>query len=400
MSVLITDQALHQSGPLVQLHDGSVVGFIEIAVTVVSSGGDKYAMDGSTQGTVTIEQGKNYYFNVSDSSVGSHPLQFSTTSDGTHGGGSAYTTGVTVSGSAGSAGAYVLLETDSSTPATLYYYCSSHSGMGGSVFKNTFASHSVDASVVSKDGKVGVGTISAGSTISHKLDVNGDIRIRGNNIRDNGGNAAITFDGSANTQIDGNLTVAGSNTVTLNGVTYTFPSSDGTSGQFLSTNGGGTLSFATASGGGGSSETVATLAIEYDNACFDLGVNTYTAKSTALTSLTIPASATVVAITIETTEAFAQNANTPNGQVMGVKLGDNWFIVKYNSESFGYISQNDYYISNTTTGKFGTTAFRYPNGGSSINPTIMVKGVTNDTAHGSNGYLTDGTITLKIYYTT
>lgn len=252
MSVLMTREAIHQTGPLVKLHDGSVVGFIEVVVTVVSSGGNKYALDGSTQGVLTIEQGKNYYFNVSDSSNGSHPLQFSTTSDGTHGGGSAYTTGVTTSGTAGTADAYVLLETDSSTPSTLYYYCSSHPGMGGSAFKNTFSSHSVDASVVSKDDKVGIGTVAAGATISHKLDINGDIRVRGNNIRDNSGNAAITFDGSANTQIDGTLTVAAGNTVTINGVTYTFPASDGTSGQFLSTNGGGTLSFATASGGGGS----------------------------------------------------------------------------------------------------------------------------------------------------
>lgn len=34
-------------------------------------------------------------------------------------------------------------------------------------------------------------------------------------------------------------------------VTYTLPSADGTSGQVLSTNGGGTLSWATAGGGGG-----------------------------------------------------------------------------------------------------------------------------------------------------
>ena len=40
---------------------------------------------------------------------------------------------------------------------------------------------------------------------SHKLDVNGDIRVRGNDIRDNSGNSAITFDGSANTTINGSL---------------------------------------------------------------------------------------------------------------------------------------------------------------------------------------------------
>ena len=60
-----------------------------------------------------------------------HPLQFSTTSNGTHGGGTAYTTGVTTVGTAGQAGAYVQIVISDSTPSTLYYYCSNHSGMGG-----------------------------------------------------------------------------------------------------------------------------------------------------------------------------------------------------------------------------------------------------------------------------
>ena len=55
------------------------------------------------------------------------------------------------------------------------------------------------------DGKVGIGVASP----SYKLDVNGDIRVRGNDIRDNSGNKAITFDGSANTSVVNNLTVGG-----------------------------------------------------------------------------------------------------------------------------------------------------------------------------------------------
>ena len=52
--------------------------------------------------------------------------------------------------------------------------------------------------------KIGIGT----SSPSHKFDINGDIRIRGNDIRDSSGNPAISFDGSANTEINGSLTVA------------------------------------------------------------------------------------------------------------------------------------------------------------------------------------------------
>ena len=66
-------------------------------------------------------------------------------------------------------------------------------------------SGSVRMVISGSDGKVGIGS----STPSHKLDINGDIRVRGNDIRDNSGNAAISFDGSANTTIAGDLSVSG-----------------------------------------------------------------------------------------------------------------------------------------------------------------------------------------------
>ena len=102
----------------------------DIAVTVVSSGGNKYALDGVTQGTVTLIEGATYKFDQSDSSNSGHPLRFSTTSDGTHGGGSEFTSGVTTVGTPGNSGAYTQIIVPTGT-ATLYYYCSVHSGMGG-----------------------------------------------------------------------------------------------------------------------------------------------------------------------------------------------------------------------------------------------------------------------------
>jgi len=102
-------------------------------VTVVSSGGNKYAIDGNTQQYVVLFPGCTYEFNQDDSTNGSHPLRFSETSDGTHNSGSEYTTGVTTSGTPGSATAFTKIEVTSSTPYRLYYYCSSHSGMGGLV---------------------------------------------------------------------------------------------------------------------------------------------------------------------------------------------------------------------------------------------------------------------------
>ena len=101
-------------------------------VTVASVGGsNKYFIDGTQQATISLARGSTYVFNVSNASVGGHPLQFSTTSNGTHNSGSAYTTGVTVSGTAGQANATVTIVVAADAPDILYYYCSSHSGMGG-----------------------------------------------------------------------------------------------------------------------------------------------------------------------------------------------------------------------------------------------------------------------------
>ena len=100
-------------------------------VTVASYlGANKYYINGTRQDTVSLSEGSTYKFDQSDSSNSGHPLRFSTTSNGTHGGGSQYTTGVTTNGTPGSSGAYTQITVASGAP-TLYYYCTNHSGMGG-----------------------------------------------------------------------------------------------------------------------------------------------------------------------------------------------------------------------------------------------------------------------------
>jgi sugar lactone lactonase YvrE len=102
-------------------------------VSVTTSSG-KFYIDGEQQSIATLQPGRTYRFDQSAASNNSHPLRFSEVEDGTHAGGGAteYTTGVTVNGTAGNAGAYVEIAVTNATPR-LYYYCANHTGMGGKV---------------------------------------------------------------------------------------------------------------------------------------------------------------------------------------------------------------------------------------------------------------------------
>ena len=75
---------------------------------------------------VTSDSGYYYKFDQSDSTNSTHPLRFYLDADKT----TAYTTGVTTSGTPGSSGAYTQIDVDEDTPSILYYQCSSHEYMG------------------------------------------------------------------------------------------------------------------------------------------------------------------------------------------------------------------------------------------------------------------------------
>ena len=93
--------------------------------------------------------------------------------------------------------------------------------------------------------------------------------------------------------------------------TYTLPTADGTSGQLLSTNGSGTLSWATASGGGASYSTVRTQSgTTYTLALTDAGNYIQTTSTTAVT-ITVPLQSSVA--WVADTEIYFEQNNT--GQI-------------------------------------------------------------------------------------
>ena len=212
------------------------------------------------------DSGKKYYykFDQSDSSNSGHPLLFYLEADKT----TAYTTGVTASGTPGSANAYTQILIDANTPNILYYQCSSHGYMGNFV-KNVGNDFNGDvnfrdnASFADNNKlKFGAGTdleiyhdTSTGGTeniiktpnVSHSLRLKSDsilLQSRGNDLLasfSNGGNATLAYAGvtKLSTQSFGIQTVG---TVNVNGA-YTLPTTDGSANQILETDGAGAVTF-------------------------------------------------------------------------------------------------------------------------------------------------------------
>lgn len=94
--------------------------------------GNKYSINNNISPDLNLEVGKTYRLLQSDGSNTTHPLYLSTTPDGTFGGGSAFTEGVSRVSNTGTAGAYIQFTVPAGV-TTLYYYCLNHSGMGGTI---------------------------------------------------------------------------------------------------------------------------------------------------------------------------------------------------------------------------------------------------------------------------
>ena len=170
-------------------------------VVVVSDSGNKYRFRNSTDTatfgasavTLDLQEGGTYTFDVSDSTMDSHPFVIGTAANSSEY--SSYSTykldGVTktysqyTSGFSAATTRQLILNVPASAPA-LYYWCSQHSGMGGAINTNTsFGSSNFDGttqSVVSANTTAGFSIVKysgtgSQATIGHDLGVTPDVMI-------------------------------------------------------------------------------------------------------------------------------------------------------------------------------------------------------------------------------
>lgn len=120
----------------------------DYVVTVGSDySGNYFVIDGVNKPTLTLVKGQTYTFIQSDGSNAGHPFAFRQTDD------SAYTSGVTVTGTAGSLGAKTTFVVPSNAPASLKYYCTVHGNdMGNNItIQNAFVNPTANPNAKSRN---------------------------------------------------------------------------------------------------------------------------------------------------------------------------------------------------------------------------------------------------------
>ena len=181
-----------------------------------SGSSNGYKIDGVEAPFITLTPGRTYRFDQSDGTNALHPLRFYYDVDKT----TAYTTGVTVNGTQGSAGAYTEIVVSDTPPIVLHYQCSSHAKMGNSIQTNSNILDTEHNSTVrgtmtatsfvgNLTGNVS-GNITGTAGTFTTLDINGDVDIDGHAELDalnvSGVATATSFVGSLTGNVTGNLT--------------------------------------------------------------------------------------------------------------------------------------------------------------------------------------------------
>ena len=379
-----------------------------------SGSSNGYVINGLESPYLALIPGNTYKFDVSDSSNSGHPFRFYLEADKT----TAYTTGVTTSGTAGNANAYVQIAVTTATPSQLYYQCSNHAYMGSAsyVIAGTtalIADNSVVAAKIAANA-VGSSEIAQNSVTSVQIPNNsiGSTQISaaytsGITVADNGITSAKIASNSILTRhIDDNQIGIDQLNVT-----------DGSSGQVLRTDGSGTLSFVDQSSGS-VTEAFKTIAVSgQDNVVADSATDTLTfvagsnvtistnasGDSVTFASSNVPGddtvtSAKIVAGTIVSSDIAANTIATSNiadNAIDSTKIAQNSILTKHIDDNQIGIDQLN--VSDGSNGQAlvtdgsGNLSFSTISGGGgsqNLFQTIAVSGQSNVIADSTTDTLT------------
>lgn len=317
-----------------------------------SGSSNGYTIDGVEGAYLEFTPGNTYKFDQSDSSNATHPLRFYEDAAKT----TAYTTGVTTSGTPGSSGAYTQIIPTVSTPPILFYQCSAHALMGSYV-------------------KFGTGSQGDTYTLSATQD---------------GNNVDVLLD--AGTGTDSTLQLTAGNNITLtrnNAQEVTIAASGG---------GGGTVTVQknvyTANGSTTAFNTTSAIANENNVQVYLDGVyqskDNYTTNASTVTMATAPANGTSVELIhmVAVDGVIARDSFTGNGSTTAYVLSMS--ISNENATQVyldGVYQSKDNYSTSGSTLTFSTA----PPNGTAIE-VVHIKAV-NASSLNQNNFTGDGSTT-------
>ena len=122
-----------------------------------------YTIDGEQSPLITLTPGRTYRFDQADNSNSNHQIRFYLEADKT----TLYSSGVTYNGTAGSSGAYTQIVVGDETPVVLHYQCVNHAYMGNAVQNNSNVVNTNYAAILRGGLNVsGAETILSSATVS------------------------------------------------------------------------------------------------------------------------------------------------------------------------------------------------------------------------------------------
>lgn len=316
-----------------------------------------YTIDGVEGAYLEFTPGNTYKFDQSDSSNTGHPLRFYEDAAKT----TAYTTGVTTNGTAGSSGAYTQIIPTISTPPVLFYQCSAHVLMGsyvkfgtataaGSNTTYTISSETSGADAIIRltgsDSTTDDVTIAAGSNIS--------ISETGDTITLASTDTNTTYSAGTGISLTGTTFALNAAIGDLTNVASTSPST----GQVLKWNG-SSWAPGTDTAGSGASNSFETIAISGQSSVVaDSATDTLTLVAGDNITLTTDASTdtiTVAASAGSTSLNVEKNILTGDGSTVAFTVSSS-IVSENNTQIYidGVYQSKDNYSTSGSTVTFST----------------------------------------------